>query len=116
MYLLIVLILISIFLKQFNKNNINLFQIFIEIINTLMNQSTQIFDTIIKSNTVSKARIISITILYCIWILTATIISQSFSSLLLKMYFNIKTYPIINTLNDIHNHKNIILMSNRDHF
>src|SRR5580698_2589511 len=101
MYLLIALILISIFIKQIYENNINLFNIFMELLNTLINKSTKVFDTIIKSNTVSKARIISITILYCIWILSATIISQSFSSLLLNIYFNIKTNPIINTLENV---------------
>ena len=53
--------------------------------------------------------------LFCIWLFSSLILSKSFNGILLNSYFNVKYEPIVKTLEDIRDNKNIILSGNYHH-
>ena len=55
-------------------------------------------------------------LLTIIWLQIASILSKSFTGLLLNTYFNVKSVPIAQTLLDIHNDKNLLIATLADYF
>ena len=56
---------------------------------------------------------ISILILFIVWLQSASILSKSFTGLLLNTYFNVKSVPIINELQDIIDNKHMMVAMDR---
>ena len=49
---------------------------------------------------------------FIIWVISSLILSKSFTGLLLNSYFNIKYIPVVNTLQDIRNNKDVLIWAN----
>ena len=54
---------------------------------------------------------IATVLLILIWIISSAIVVKAFTINLLKSYFNVKSVPIVNSLDDIYNNKELILYS-----
>ena len=55
-------------------------------------------------------------LLFTIWLQSASILCKAFTELLLKTYFNVKSHSIVNTLQDIIDDKNLLVMGNDYYF
>ena len=108
MTIMILSILIGFLIKQYN----DMFDIqlaYLNIFKTLVHQGCNYFTNFQKLITIYSNRY-SIIIIILTWLFMASFITRSFSSLLLKTYFNIKSMPVVNTLQDVadNEHANII--------
>ena len=55
----------------------------------------------------NRSKNVTLIILLVIWLQSASILSKAFSGLLLNTYFNVKSVPIVNSLEDIINNQDI---------
>ena len=57
----------------------------------------------------NKGMTFSFTMLLFLWLLVSLVLISSFTSLLLNTYFNVKTTPIVKSLEDIREHKELLV-------
>ena len=107
---LISLAIITIFvLKSITKNQLNYRKNFDLFIRLLTTQSSKLVTQMnLKLNNMLKFVTF---LLILIWIISSVIVVKAFTGNLLKSYFNVKSVPIVNSLDDIYNNKELILYS-----
>ena len=57
----------------------------------------------------NKSMAFTHTTLLVIWLLVSLVVNKSYTSLLLNTYFNVKTTPIVQSLQDIRNNKDLLI-------
>src|SRR6185437_6667531 len=92
-----------------HKTNLNSFMAYMEVMKTLTNHSSEMITKLMKNKFVSKTRLITISVLIYIWLLSATVMTQSYGSVMLNTYFHIKTTPVLNSLHDLLHNKHILI-------
>ena len=90
------------------------FDLFIRLLTT---QSSKLFEKFL-SNTklLTFQKRMTIFILIIIWGNSLSILTKAFAGNLLNTYFNVKSVPIVNTLDDVYNNEELLLKSNSIQF
>ena len=57
----------------------------------------------------NKMLTLSFITLLVIWLFMSLVLNQSYTSLLLNTYFNVKTTPVVKSLDDIREHKELLI-------
>ena len=85
------------------------FDLFIRL---LTNQSSELIDKCLpnftKLNLLLKITIITFIV---IWVKSLSILTKAFTGNLLNTYFNVKSVPIVNNLDDVYNNKELLVMA-----
>ena len=93
--------------KLLTKNKLTLFESLLKMFTNLTMQSN-IKDIRHYCQPGKKYRSIILIIMEIIWLFSALIISNSFTGLLLSTFFNVKSTPVVTTLQDIRDNPHII--------
>ena len=67
-----------------------------------------------KINKHAQANILKIPgiVLIVVWLQSASILTKAFTGILLNSYFNVKTIPIVNTLDELYTKTNLDIVCN----
>ena len=80
-----------------------------------MTQSSALIDNFLPTvKSFHYLKRIKILILVIIWVMSLSILTKALTGNLLNIYFNVKSVPIVNTLEDIYKNKELLLKSNYD--
>jgi len=90
----------ALIIKQFNNIINNFINAYYVIFKSLINQYSDLFTNLDKLLKIYKYKYGMIVVIIT-WLLMVTIITQSFLSVLLNMYFNLKSVPLVSTLTDV---------------
>ena len=106
---LFLFIIISFLLFQYlTEKQMNYRKSFDLFIRLLTNQSTKLINNFLKNIiTLNFLNRNTIVILITTWIIGLNIMTKAITGNLLKTYFNVKSVPIVNTLDDLHNIRKI---------
>ena len=106
---------IIIFLWKFLTNN-RLWAIdsFVTILRYLLGQSNNKEARSVAHHQ-NKSLTLSYTTLLVIWLLVSVVLNRSYTSLLLNTYFNVKTKPVVQSLSDIRNNKDLLIAGIREY-
>ena len=117
MWLLIVLFYSSycLLLKTLSNENINVFDLITDIFRSFTDKSTELIPTLINlrlTQNISPRKHITLVILIGIWLTISTVLTKSFSSLLLETYFNPKTYFRVNSIQEVKENTDLSVAGN----
>ena len=103
------MVIISFLWKLLTNNKLSAIDSFITILRYLLNQSNN-KESRSFADRHNKRLALSYITLLVIWLLVSLVLNQSYTSLLLNTYFNVKTTPVVQNLEDIRNNKDLLIV------
>ena len=103
------MVIITFLWKLLTNNKLSAIDSFITILRYLLNQSNN-RESRSFADRHNKRLAFSYTTLLVIWLLVSLVLNQSYTSLLLNTYFNVKTTPVVQNLEDIRNNKDLLIV------
>ena len=102
------MVIITFLLKYLTKTRLSAVDSCEAVIRFLIGQSNK-RGTMSFVNRLNKSLALSHTTLLVIWLLVSLVLNKSYTSLLLNTYFNVKTAPVVQSLEDIRHNKNLLI-------